>query len=405
MNRRSHLRRQHRRHRAGLLAAPPRLHPPPSSSGRRRLRAGGYKIDIRGAALDVVERMGILDRGPRGRAPTCAARRCVDGDGSAGRAHGRRHLRRPAATRDVEILRGDLNPHPVRADRATTSSTVFDDSIAGLHEDARRRASPSSSGDAAHLRPGGRRRRAALRTSARWPSAPRSEFVRDLGYYVCDLQRPQPPRPRPLGAHARRRRAGPRWLYSTRRRRRAPRPCSSSPSDAARPTTTATARSRRDCSPRPSPARAGRSPRLLDGMGERARLLLRLDQPGPPGPLVRGPGGAGRRRRATAPPPPRARAPAWPWSAPTCWPASWPRRPATTVPASPLRAADAPVRRSATRSSARPTSSGWCCAERSALAHHQAAVGAQPPARQGALMAKVIEPIHRAANAITLPSY
>ena len=69
-------------------------------------RSGGYKIDIRGAALRVVERMGLLDdirahaTGVRAGSVVDANGRRVasmDGDTFGGREHG-----------DAEILRGDL---------------------------------------------------------------------------------------------------------------------------------------------------------------------------------------------------------------------------------------------------------------------------------------------------------
>ncbi|MFI5952615.1 FAD-dependent monooxygenase [Cryptosporangium sp. NPDC051539] len=70
------------------------------------LRDGGYKVDIRGAALPVVERMGILDelRSLRtevrsGTVVDATGKRvaAMDGDTFGGRAHG-----------DAEVLRGDL---------------------------------------------------------------------------------------------------------------------------------------------------------------------------------------------------------------------------------------------------------------------------------------------------------
>jgi 2-polyprenyl-6-methoxyphenol hydroxylase-like FAD-dependent oxidoreductase len=71
------------------------------------LRAAGYKVDIRGAALTVVERMGVLDRlramktDVRGGSVVDARGRRVasmDADAFGGRRHG-----------DAEVLRGDLN--------------------------------------------------------------------------------------------------------------------------------------------------------------------------------------------------------------------------------------------------------------------------------------------------------
>ncbi|GAA4218183.1 FAD-dependent monooxygenase [Actinocatenispora rupis] len=93
------------------------------------LRAGGYKIDIRGAALDVVARMGLLDeirarttdvRG--GHVVDATGRRVasMDGDTFGGRVHG-----------DAEIHRGDL-ADLLRA--ATDVEYRFGDAIAALDE-------------------------------------------------------------------------------------------------------------------------------------------------------------------------------------------------------------------------------------------------------------------------------
>src|ERR1044072_6494681 len=71
------------------------------------IRDGGYKIDVRGAALTVVERMGLLDEIHRLRTDVRGAsvivrsgRRvaCMDGDTFGGREHG-----------VAEIMRGYLN--------------------------------------------------------------------------------------------------------------------------------------------------------------------------------------------------------------------------------------------------------------------------------------------------------
>jgi 2-polyprenyl-6-methoxyphenol hydroxylase-like FAD-dependent oxidoreductase len=72
-----------------------------------RLRDGGYKVDIRGAALTVVERMGLLDevRAHRtdvrtGSVVNAAGKKVasMNGDTFGGRVHG-----------DAELLRGELN--------------------------------------------------------------------------------------------------------------------------------------------------------------------------------------------------------------------------------------------------------------------------------------------------------
>ncbi|WP_214409843.1 FAD-dependent monooxygenase [Sphaerisporangium fuscum] len=97
------------------------------------LRDGGYKIDIRGAALEVVDRMGILEQVRRERTDVQGAsvvdasgRRvaAMDGDTFGGREGG-----------DAEVLRGDLN----RMIYDLTEREVeylFGDSIASLTQTA-----------------------------------------------------------------------------------------------------------------------------------------------------------------------------------------------------------------------------------------------------------------------------
>jgi len=93
------------------------------------VRDGGYKIDIRGAALTVVERMGLLDEVRRLRTDVQGAsvvdatgRRVasMDGDTFGGREHG-----------DAEILRGDLSRllHDLTEEHV---EYLFDDSITSL---------------------------------------------------------------------------------------------------------------------------------------------------------------------------------------------------------------------------------------------------------------------------------
>lgn len=92
------------------------------------IRDGGYKIDIRGAALSVVERMGLLDE-IRARVTGVRAGSIVDGSGRrvasmdgdtfGGRVHG-----------DAEILRGDL--HRLLFDATQGVEYLWGDSIADL---------------------------------------------------------------------------------------------------------------------------------------------------------------------------------------------------------------------------------------------------------------------------------
>jgi 2-polyprenyl-6-methoxyphenol hydroxylase-like FAD-dependent oxidoreductase len=91
-------------------------------------RDGGYKIDIRGAALRVVEEMGLLDAvraratGVRAGSVVGASGRRVasmDGDAFGGREHG-----------DAEVLRGDLQR--VLLDATADVEYLWGDSIADL---------------------------------------------------------------------------------------------------------------------------------------------------------------------------------------------------------------------------------------------------------------------------------
>ncbi|GAB1516784.1 FAD-dependent monooxygenase [Actinophytocola sp. KF-1] len=93
-------------------------------------RTGGYKIDIRGAALRVVERMGLLDdvrarvTGVRvGSVVDARGRRVasMDGDTFGGREHG-----------DAEILRGDLQR--LILDATQDVEYLWGDAIAGLEQ-------------------------------------------------------------------------------------------------------------------------------------------------------------------------------------------------------------------------------------------------------------------------------
>lgn len=97
------------------------------------IRDGGYKVDVRGAALDVVERMGILEQvrklrtDVRGGSVVNAAGRRVasmDGDTFGGRVHG-----------DAELLRGDLN-RLLHEQTRDDVEYLFGDSIAELRDTA-----------------------------------------------------------------------------------------------------------------------------------------------------------------------------------------------------------------------------------------------------------------------------
>lgn len=95
------------------------------------IREAGYKVDVRGAALDVVRRMGVLGEirqlrtGIQGASVVDAAGRRVaslDGDTFGGRVHG-----------DAELLRGDLARVLYGLSRDSVEHR-FDDCVADLVE-------------------------------------------------------------------------------------------------------------------------------------------------------------------------------------------------------------------------------------------------------------------------------
>uniref|UniRef100_A0AAU2JVK8 FAD-dependent monooxygenase n=1 Tax=Streptomyces sp. NBC_00049 TaxID=2903617 RepID=A0AAU2JVK8_9ACTN len=146
------------------------------------IRDGGYKVDIRGAALDVVTRMGLREdiRGLRtdvrgGSIVNAAGKRVasMDGDTFGGRQGD-----------DAEILRGDLNRLLYESAKGEVEY-LFDDSVTAIDEDG-------DGGRATVTFASGRVRSYDLVVGADGlHSATRalafgdeSRFVHDLGYYV-----------------------------------------------------------------------------------------------------------------------------------------------------------------------------------------------------------------------------
>jgi 2-polyprenyl-6-methoxyphenol hydroxylase-like FAD-dependent oxidoreductase len=100
------------------------------------LRAGGQAIDLRGTALDVADRMGVLEE-VRGMRTRLRGMTMVDGDGKElFRSDERTFTGGDLNSTDVEILRDDLCRvlHRAAGDRVRY---VFDDSITGLNQDER----------------------------------------------------------------------------------------------------------------------------------------------------------------------------------------------------------------------------------------------------------------------------
>ncbi|MFI0352870.1 FAD-dependent monooxygenase [Actinomadura sp. 9N407] len=144
------------------------------------IREGGYKVDIRGAALDVVERMGLMEDVRRmrthvqsGSVVNAAGKRVasMDGDTFGGRVHG-----------DAELLRGDL--HRLLYERTKEEVEYrFDDSIASLEETADGVTVTFTGGETRtfDLVVGADGMRSATRALVFGPD---ERFVRDLGYHV-----------------------------------------------------------------------------------------------------------------------------------------------------------------------------------------------------------------------------
>lgn len=96
------------------------------------LRDGGYPIDVRGTALDVVRRMGIL---PRLRDAHIDLRRLtfLDGDGSEVASVSPHTVTGGVAGQDLEVRRGDLTDALYTAVRDDVEF-LFNDSIETLHQ-------------------------------------------------------------------------------------------------------------------------------------------------------------------------------------------------------------------------------------------------------------------------------
>lgn len=97
-----------------------------------RLRSSGNPVDVRGPAVDVAGRMGILPR-LREAATGTTGVTFVD---AAGRCVGRMDMRAVQQAGEVELPRGDLASILYEASR-DHAEFLFDDSIATLDQDAR----------------------------------------------------------------------------------------------------------------------------------------------------------------------------------------------------------------------------------------------------------------------------
>ncbi|MEK2473245.1 FAD-dependent monooxygenase [Streptomyces noursei] len=99
--------------------------------GRRR---GGQAVDIRGTALDVVERMGLLDR-VRAHRTRMRGMSVLDGDGrEVHRSTETTFSSGRLASEDIELLREDL-VHVLHEQAGAGVEFVFDDRIRALDQD------------------------------------------------------------------------------------------------------------------------------------------------------------------------------------------------------------------------------------------------------------------------------
>ncbi|WP_158813197.1 FAD-dependent monooxygenase [Methylocapsa sp. S129] len=98
------------------------------------IRSGGYPIDVRGTAIDVVERMGVLSQLQAAHIHT---RRLtfVDADGNPIAAIAPEDLSGGAAGRDIELPRGELTSVLYDLTRDREVRYRFDDSIDALEDD------------------------------------------------------------------------------------------------------------------------------------------------------------------------------------------------------------------------------------------------------------------------------
>ncbi|KAB8190698.1 FAD-dependent oxidoreductase [Nonomuraea phyllanthi] len=141
------------------------------------IREGGYKVDIRGAALRVVERMGLMDAI---RAASTDMRVATHYD-----ARGRKVATMDAdlfggrTGDDVEIMRGDLNEllydltrHDVEYVFGDSITDIADDGTVTFERSAPRRFDLVVGADGAHS------------VTRRIAFGEESRYARDLGYYI-----------------------------------------------------------------------------------------------------------------------------------------------------------------------------------------------------------------------------
>ncbi|WP_421916843.1 FAD-dependent monooxygenase [Mesorhizobium sp.] len=98
------------------------------------IRGGGYPIDVRGTAIDVVERMGVLSQLRSAHIDTRKLR-FVDADGNAVATVTPESLSGGVTNRDIELPRGELSSVLYDLTRDREVRYRFNDCIDALHDD------------------------------------------------------------------------------------------------------------------------------------------------------------------------------------------------------------------------------------------------------------------------------
>ena len=153
------------------------------------LRSSGNPVDVRGPALPVVERMGLVDR-LRQAATHARSVVLLDADGTPGARVRTPDSRSPAGTREIELPRADLAA--ILHDAAAPHTEFrFDDTVTALHQDAGgvdvtfERGAPGRfdvviGADGLHS------------TVRRLAFGPETAYIRHLGLYVATMPWEQP---------------------------------------------------------------------------------------------------------------------------------------------------------------------------------------------------------------------
>ncbi|MEV0400666.1 FAD-dependent monooxygenase [Actinoallomurus sp. NPDC050550] len=149
------------------------------------LRSSGNPVDVRGPAVEVAERMGVLGR-LHEAATEVKAMSFVNGSGRRVGRVDMRAIRQGAGSREVEVTRTDLARILYEASR-DTAEFLFDDTITSLRQDddgvdvtfekaAPRRFDLVIGADGQHS------------MTRRLAFGPESEFIRHIGLYVATMR-------------------------------------------------------------------------------------------------------------------------------------------------------------------------------------------------------------------------